>query len=116
MTLPCCTIDLEGFAPVRLEGDEAARWVSAVGPGLKRIEFIVPQANCAACMPDIEGRIGAIAGVQSVRVNLTGRRVAVIGPYTGLPSGLQLWGTAVDMPYLFGPVTKIATATTFVIP
>ena len=77
MTLPCCTIDLEGFAPVRLEGDEAARWVSAVGPGLKRIEFIVPQANCAACMPDIEGKIGAIAGVQSVRVNLTGRRVAV---------------------------------------
>ena len=77
MTLPCCDIDLVSTAPIRLEGEEAERWISAAGPGLKRIEFIVPQANCAACMPDIEGRIGGIAGVQSVRVNLTARRVAV---------------------------------------
>ena len=77
MTLPCCDIDLVSVAPARLEGDEAAGWMSDAGPGLKRIEFIVPQADCAACMPDIEGRIGKLAGVTLVRVNLTGRRVAI---------------------------------------
>jgi P-type Cu2+ transporter len=77
MTLPCCDIDLVSVAPVKLEGEEAARWVADAGPGLSRIEFIVPQADCAACMPDIEGRIGKLAGVKLVRVNLTGRRVAV---------------------------------------
>ncbi len=77
MTLPCCEIDLVSFAPARLEGEEAARWVSDAGLGLKRIEFIVPQADCAACMPDIEGTIGKLAGVAQVRVNLTGRRVAI---------------------------------------
>ncbi|MCB1380668.1 MAG: heavy metal translocating P-type ATPase, partial [Alphaproteobacteria bacterium] len=78
MTLPCCTIDGEAFQPYRLEGGEAERWITPAGPGLSRIEFLVPQANCAACMPDIEGRLGKIDGVKSARVNLTGRRVAVV--------------------------------------
>jgi len=78
MTLPCCTIDGEIFQPYRLEGGEAERWITPAGPGLQRIEFLVPQANCAACMPDIEGTLGAIAGVKNARVNLTGRRVAVV--------------------------------------
>jgi P-type Cu2+ transporter len=78
MTLPCCTIDGEVFTPFKLEGPEAERWMSEAGPGLKRIEFLVPQANCAACMPDIESSLATIAGVKSARVNLTGRRVVVI--------------------------------------
>ena len=45
MTLPCCSIDGEYFQPYRLEGDEAERWISPAGPGLKRIEFLVPQVN-----------------------------------------------------------------------
>ena len=77
MTLPCCSIDGEAIQPFKLEGAEAERWVSSAGPGLLRIELLVPQANCAACMPDIEGRLKKIDGVRSARVNLTGRRVAV---------------------------------------
>ena len=77
MTLPCCDIDLVNSQPIQLSGEEAERWISTAGPGLRRIEFIVPQANCAACMPDIEGKLGQTAGVTAVRVNLTGRRVAV---------------------------------------
>ena len=77
MTLPCCSIDGEAIQPYRLEGAEAVRWTSPAGPGLKRIEFLVPQADCAACMPGIEGELGKIAGVKNARVNLTGRRVAV---------------------------------------
>ena len=45
MTLPCCTIDGEYFQPFKLEGEDAERWTSTAGPGLKRIEFLVPQAN-----------------------------------------------------------------------
>ncbi len=78
MTLPCCTIDGEYFQPFKLEGDDADRWISAAGPGLKRIEFLVPQANRPEAMAEIESGLPALAGVQSARVNLTGRRVAVI--------------------------------------
>ena len=78
MTLPCCTIDGEYFQPFRLEGEDAARWISSAGPGLKRIEFLVPQANRPDAMAQIETDLPALAGVESARVNLTGRRVAVI--------------------------------------
>jgi len=37
---------------------------------------------------------------------------AQIGPFPGLPVGLQLWGTAVSMNALFGAVTGVAPATT----
>ncbi len=78
MTLPCCTLDGEYFQPFKLEGEDAARWISSAGPGLKRIEFLVPQANRPEAMAHIETDLGALAGVSSARVNLTGRRVAVV--------------------------------------
>jgi Cu2+-exporting ATPase len=78
MTLPCCSIDGETFLPYRLEGDDAERWVSSAGPGLKRIEFIVPQANRPGSISDIEAGLTAIAGVRSARVNLTARRVVAV--------------------------------------
>ncbi|MFO1133460.1 MAG: heavy metal translocating P-type ATPase [Hyphomicrobiales bacterium] len=78
MTLPCCTLDGEYFQPFKLEGEDAARWISSAGPGLKRIEFLVPQASRPEAMAHIETDIGALAGVKSARVNLTGRRVAVV--------------------------------------
>ena len=78
MTLPCCTLDGEYFQPFKLEGEDAARWISSAGPGLKRIEFLVPQANRPEAMAHIETDLGALDGVKSARVNLTGRRVAVV--------------------------------------
>lgn len=78
MTLPCCTIDGDYFEPFKLEGEDAQRWISTAGPGLKRIEFIAPQANHPEAMAHIETDLGALDGVKSARVNLTGRRVAVI--------------------------------------
>ena len=78
MTLPCCTLDGEYFQPFKLEGEDAARWISSAGPGLKRIEFLVPQANRPEAMAHIETDLGALAGVTSARLNLTGRRVAVV--------------------------------------
>jgi P-type Cu2+ transporter len=77
VTLPCCTIDGEYFQPFKLEGEDADRWISSAGPGLKRIEFLVPQANRPEAMKHIETDLTAIEGVIDARVNLTGRRVAV---------------------------------------
>jgi P-type Cu2+ transporter len=78
VTLPCCTIDGEYFQPFKLEGEDADRWISSAGPGLRRIEFLVPQANRPEAMAQIETDLPAIEGVIDARVNLTGRRVAVI--------------------------------------
>ncbi len=77
MTLPCCTIDGEYFQPFKLEGADAERWISSAGPGLKRIEFLVPQANRPAAISEIEGDLAKFDGVRSVRVNLTGRRAVI---------------------------------------
>src|SRR6478735_6907964 len=61
-----------------LTGSEAVPWISDAGPGLKQIEFIVPQANCAACMSIIEKQLRQIPGVSNARVNLTARRLSVV--------------------------------------
>jgi Cu2+-exporting ATPase len=60
-----------------LEGEEASRWISPAGPGLSRIELIVPGAHCAACISGIENALGALPGVEKARLNLTARRVSV---------------------------------------
>ena len=78
MTLPCCTLDGEYFQPFKLEGEDAERWISSAGPGLKRIEFLVPQANRPDAISQIETDLSALDGVSSARVNLTGRRVVVV--------------------------------------
>ena len=64
MTLPCCTLDGEYFQPFKLEGEDAARWISEAGPGLSRIEFLVPQANRPESMSHIETDLAALAGVK----------------------------------------------------
>ena len=60
-----------------LSGDEARRWVTLAGPGLKRIELVVPEADCAACIGTIEPALQRLPGVTSARLNLTARRVSV---------------------------------------
>jgi hypothetical protein len=64
MTMPCCTIDGEFFQPFKLEGADAERWISEAGPGLKRIEFLVPQANRPAAMQEIEKGLLELEGVK----------------------------------------------------
>jgi Cu2+-exporting ATPase len=77
MTLPCCTIPDEALKPFVLSGEDAVQWVSDEGPGRKRIELMVPGIAGPDAMPAIEGALGEISGVVSVRVNLTAKRVAV---------------------------------------
>ena len=77
MTLPCCTLDASALLPFVLAGEDAAQWISEAGPGLKRIEFMVPEAKRPAAIPAIEKGMAALEGVTGVRVNLTGLWVAV---------------------------------------
>lgn len=61
----------------RLEAEEARRWSSFAGPGLSRIELIVPGANCPACIKGIETALREVDGVVGARVNFTARRVTI---------------------------------------
>ncbi len=76
--MTCCPapVALESELP-RLEAEEAKRWLSFAGPGLSRIELIVPGIHCAACMSTIETALKVLPGVTAARVNLTARRVAI---------------------------------------
>ena len=49
----------------------------ATGPAL---QFSVPTIHCAACIGKIERGLAAVPGVQSVRVNLSLKRLSVVGP------------------------------------
>ena len=77
MTLPCCTFDDACLKPFLLTAEDAARWVSEAGPGLSRIELMAPRIDRPETMATIERDLAELEGVTAVRVNLTGRRVAV---------------------------------------
>ena len=80
MTLPCCTIDGEYFQPFKLEGEEAERWISPAGPGPQahRVPGAAGQPARAAMAAHRDRTSAPLPGVKSARVNLTGRRVAVV--------------------------------------
>ncbi|WP_119269535.1 heavy metal translocating P-type ATPase [Taklimakanibacter deserti] len=76
--MTCCPSPVAGDCELpRLEAEEAKRWVSFAGPGLSRIELIVPGIHCAACIRNIEAALQEIKSVVSARVNLTARRVTI---------------------------------------
>jgi Cu2+-exporting ATPase len=77
MTLACCSFDADALRPFRLEGEEARRWIADAGPGLLRLELMVPGIEGPSAIPAIEWAMTAIAGVAAARVNLTARRLAV---------------------------------------
>ena len=56
---------------------DLSHFVTPVGDGTCRIELAVEGIDCAACIGDIEGRLGRMPGVVAARVNYTLRRVGV---------------------------------------
>ena len=49
----------------------------ASGPAL---QFSLPTVHCAACIGKVERGLGGVVGVQGVRVNLSLKRLSVVGP------------------------------------
>ncbi len=52
-------------------------WVTAKENGLSHLDLLVPGMHCAGCISRIEKRLGEIEGVETARVNLSTKRVAI---------------------------------------
>jgi Cu2+-exporting ATPase len=65
--------------PVRRgPSDDELRLASRnVGKGIRQTDLSVPAIHCGGCIQTIEKALGALQGVQSARVNLSTKRVAV---------------------------------------
>nr|WP_218578110.1 heavy metal translocating P-type ATPase [Vineibacter terrae] len=64
-------------APAGTAGEELLLASRTVGSGLREAELSVPDMHCGACMRRIETALGALAGVERARVNLSTRSVSV---------------------------------------
>ena len=52
-------------------------YIKAVEGGLQQLHFMVENVHCGGCLRKIEREIGALPGVETARLNLTTRRLAV---------------------------------------
>lgn len=85
-----CCLPPAGFMEAPLTRDERAaqdaRSASRqVGDGLLQTDFSVPGIHCGGCIRRIELELGRLPGVESCRVNLSNRRVAVLWREGGDP-------------------------------
>ncbi|HTM76031.1 MAG TPA: heavy metal translocating P-type ATPase, partial [Devosia sp.] len=60
----------------------------SIGPGLRQTDLAVPSIHCGGCMARIEKALGALDQVQSARVNLSTKRVAVRWLGDGAPPAM----------------------------
>src|SRR4051812_30132364 len=75
--------------------DELLAYSVAAGEGARSIEFVVPDAYCAACIVSIETALEQLPQVSAARVNLSKRRVRVtFDPALGSPLALAAAITA----------------------
>jgi len=75
----CCPTGAAAQAAAARAGPQSAdRWARPASGGRASVDFLVPDIRCAACMSAIETALGTMEGVESARVNLSMRRVAVI--------------------------------------
>jgi Cu2+-exporting ATPase len=69
----------------RSAGDEVLLASRIVADDVRQTDLSVPTVHCGACIRTIERALGGLAGVESARVNLSTRRVAVRWRSDGAP-------------------------------
>jgi Cu2+-exporting ATPase len=78
--MTCCApaearLDFE--APPRISPEELALSSRDLGDGVRQTDLSVPGVHCGACIAAVERALSALDGVDSARVNLSTKRVAV---------------------------------------
>ncbi len=76
-------------ADMLANGDELVLASRPIKGGLYRTELSVPDVHCGACIRRVEKALGALPGVDSARVNLSTRRVAVEWQGSDSPPALR---------------------------
>ncbi|MCA0049220.1 cadmium-translocating P-type ATPase [Mesorhizobium sp. B283B1A] len=81
--MSCCApgaemvLDLDSAASVLPSSKEVRLASRSLGDNLRQTDLSVPTVHCAACIQTIEAALGKLDHVESARVNLSTKRVAV---------------------------------------
>ncbi len=78
--LGCCPTGPAALTSTDANAARAAaeRWARPATDGAMRVDLMVPDIHCSACISRIERGLARMPGVDSARVNLSLRRVAVV--------------------------------------
>ncbi|MBW9065842.1 cadmium-translocating P-type ATPase [Rhizobium herbae] len=89
--MSCCApaidmmLDMERAKSAGPSDDEILLARRQLGNGLSQIELAVPSVHCAACIQAIETSLSQLTNIESVRVNLSTKRVSVTWRGSAVP-------------------------------
>ncbi|AEH90438.1 cation-translocating P-type ATPase [Mesorhizobium opportunistum] len=107
--MSCCApgaemaLDLNGSTSVLPSSQEIRLASRSLGDSLRQTDLSVPAVHCAACIQAIEAALGKLDHVESARVNLSTKRVAVRWRGDEVPPFVTALGRLGYEAHLFAP-------------
>ncbi|MER8630834.1 cation-translocating P-type ATPase [Mesorhizobium opportunistum] len=107
--MSCCApgaemaLDLNGATSVLPSSQEIRLASRSLGDDLRQTDLSVPTVHCAACIQTIEAALGRLDHVESARVNLSTKRVAVRWRGDEVPPFVAALGRLGYEAHLFAP-------------